>query len=136
MTYSTDLLLTTGECNSALSFAEREKINLEYRVATLGREKTEMAVNGPEIDQKLSILNAEILGYQTAYSTEPDGPGKTGIWEKLQLALSKQRSLLKRDQNYGNVATLTLELELVRAQKEIAELQTFMQEVTSRKAGI
>lgn len=136
MAYTVNVLATVEECDSALSIAAREKSNLEYRVATISREKTEMALNGPEIDQKLAIVNAEISGYQAAYNAAPDGPGKTALLEKLQLSLSKQRSLLKRDQNYGNVATVVLELDLTRAQKELAELQIFMQEVTDRRESI
>ena len=137
MAYEVALLKTVVECDSLLNVAASEKIDLNYRVMGLQREQSSVVIAAPAVDSKLAILDAEILGYK-AKMADPATPSseKDALNGKLQSALTKRTTLMKKDEDYNSVSALKRVSFINRAQKELAELDALIQEVTTHKATL
>ena len=136
MSYSINSVSTITECDALLTMAQKEKSDLDYRKITLNRDKTEALTNGPEVDQELSVISTEITALKAIFSTLPAGDTKDDYEDRIKRAELRKRALTRKEENYGLVAGITLELDIARVEKEMEEINTFITEVTAKRATL
>jgi hypothetical protein len=136
MSYSLDVLTTTADCDAMISIAQKEKGTLTYRKTTLEWQQANFNENSGDVDQELPAILTEIDFLKAAIATMADGPAKEDKKDKLRKAESRKYTLSKKDKTYGNLALLSLQLEIARVQKEMDEVDIFTQNVTTKKATL
>ncbi|WP_396153724.1 hypothetical protein [Flavobacterium sp.] len=131
--YSVSNLTTVADCDVLLGMAQKEKSDLNFKKLSEERLVTNYSNNAVEIDAILQGVNAEIAAVDTVLAILPEGPTKEAE-EKRKVRLEYRKFLLEnRKESYGAVALLEKELDLERVNKQLAEVDVFIAEVTAHR---
>ncbi|MBC8883726.1 hypothetical protein H9X57_11250 [Flavobacterium piscinae] len=131
--YSVSNLTTVADCDVLLGIAQKEKSDLNFKKLSEERLVTNYSNTAVEIDAILQGVNAEIVAVDTVIAILPEGPTKEAE-EKRKVRLEYRKFLLEnRKESYGAVALLEKELDLERVNKQLAEVDVFIAEVTTHR---
>jgi len=136
MNYSVINLTQIADCNVLLTWAAKEKADLEFKKLSDQRLTTRYAETSLELDAILQGVLAEIAATDTIIAVLPDGPSKDDAINKKTRLEYKKFLLETRKESYGTVALLEKEMDLGRIYQEIAEVDAFVAAVEARKAEL
>ena len=134
--YSVTNLTTIADCDVLLNMANKEKADLAFKKLSEERLVTNYSTTSVEIDAVLQGVLAEISAVDTIIATLPEGATKENE-EKRKVRLEYKKFLLEnRKESYGAVALLEKELDLERVNKQLDEVNLFIDAVTAHKATL
>ena len=132
--YSVTNLTTIADCDVLLTMANKEKADLAFKKLSEERLVTNYSTTSVEIDAVLQGVIAEIAAVDSILAVLPNGPTKDSE-EKRKVRLEYKKFLLEnRKESYGAVALLEKELDLERVNKQLDEVNLFIDAVTAHKA--
>lgn len=134
--YSVTNLTTIADCDVLLTMANKEKSDLVFKKLSEERLVTNYSTTSVEIDAVLQGVLAEISAVDTIIAALPDGTTKENE-EKRKIRLEYKKFLLEnRKESYGAVALLEKELDLERINKQLDEVNLFIDAITAHKATL
>jgi hypothetical protein len=134
--YSVTNLTTIADCDVLLTMANKEKADLAFKKLSEERLVTNYSTTSVEIDAVLQGVIAEIAAVNSILAVLPEGPTKDSE-EKRKVRLEYKKFLLEnRKESYGAVALLEKELDLERVNKQLDEVNLFIDAVTAHKATL
>jgi len=134
--YSVTNLTTIADCDVLLTMANKEKADLAFKKLSEERLVTNYSTTSVEIDAILQGVIAEIAAVDSILAVLPSGPTKDSE-EKRKVRLEYKKFLLEnRKESYGAVALLEKELDLERVNKQLDEVNLFIDAVTAHKATL
>ena len=134
--YSVTNLTTIADCDVLLTMANKEKSDLAFKKLSEERLVTNYSTTAVEIDAVLQGVIAEIAAVDSILAVLPNGPTKDSE-EKRKVRLEYKKFLLEnRKESYGAVALLEKELDLERVNKQLDEVNLFIDAVTAHKATL
>ena len=134
--YTVSNLTTIADCDVLLNMANKEKADLTFKKLSEERLVTNYSTTSVEIDAILQGVIAEIAAVNSILAVLPDGPTKD-TEEKRKVRLEYKKFLLEnRKESYGAVALLEKELDLERVNKQLDEVNLFIDAVTPHKATL
>ena len=134
--YSVTNLTTIADCDVLLTMANKEKADLAFKKLSEERLVTNYSTTSVEIDAVLQGVIAEIAAVDSILAVLPNGPTKDSE-EKRKVRLEYKKFLLEnRKESYGVVALLEKELDLERVNKQLDEVNLFIDAVTAHKATL
>ena len=134
--YSVTNITTIADCDVLLNMANKEKADLAFKKLSEERLVTNYSTTSVEIDAVLQGVLAEISAVDTIIATLPEGATKENE-EKRKVRLEYKKFLLEnRKESYGAVALLEKELDLERVNKQLDEVNLFIDAVTAHKATL
>ena len=134
--YSLNKITSVADCDVLLTWAEKEKSDLTFKQLSVERITVNYSSASVEIDAILQGVIAEIDATQTVIDALPEGPTKEDLVKKLTRLEYKKFLLENRKESYGSVALLEKELDLDRINRELDGVETFIVDVTARKAAL
>ena len=136
MNYSVQNLTQVSDCDALLTWAAREKSDLNFKKLSDERLTVRFAETSQELDAILQGVLAELAATETIIAVLPDGPTKDDAINK-KIRLEYKKFLLEnRKESYGTVALLEKEMDLARVEQEIEEVDAFIVAVEAQKATI
>ena len=136
MDYSVQNLTEVTDCDVLLTWAQNEKADLEFKSLSDSRLITKYSTTSIDIEATLQGVNAEIEATVTIIAALPEGPSKTDA-ENRKYKLEYQKFLLEnRKANYGFVALLQKEVELIRVEQEIGAVDSFISAIRDRRSQL
>lgn len=136
MNYSVNNLSTVADCNALITWAGKEKADLNFKKLSDERLTSRIAETSQELDAELQGVLAEISATETIINILPDGPSKDDAINKKTRLEYKKFLLENRRESYGTVALLEKQMDLARVQVELDEVDAFITAVEQRKAAI
>ena len=134
--YSVTNITTIADCDVLLNMANKEKADLAFKKLSEERLVTNYSTASVEIDAVLQGVIAEIAAVDSILAVLPNGPTKDSE-EKRKVRLEYKKFLLEnRKESYGAVALLEKELDLERVNKQLDEVNLFIDAVTAHKATL
>ncbi len=134
--YTVSNLTTIADCDVLLTMANKEKADLAFKKLSEERLVTNYSTTSVEIDAVLQGVLAEISAVDTIIATLPEGTTKENE-QKRKVRLEYKKFLLEnRKESYGAVALLEKELDLERVNKQLEEVNLFIDAVTAHKATL
>ena len=134
--YSVTNITTIADCDVLLNMANKEKADLAFKKLSEERLVTNYSTTSVEIDAVLQGVIAEIAAVDSILAVLPNGPTKDSE-EKRKVRLEYKKFLLEnRTESYGAVALLEKELDLERVNKQLDEVNLFIDAVTAHKATL
>ena len=134
--YSVTNLTTIADCDVLLTMANKEKADLAFKKLSEERLVTNYSTTSVEIDAVLQGVIAEIAAVDSILAVLPNGPTKDSE-ENRKVRLEYKKFLLEnRKESYGAVALLEKELDLERVNKQLDEVNLFIDAVTAHKATL
>ena len=134
--YSVTNLTTIADCDVLLNMANKEKADLAFKKLSEERLVTNYSTASVEIDAVLQGVIAEIAAVDSILAVLPNGPTKDSE-EKRKVRLEYKKFLLEnRKESYGAVALLEKELDLERVNKQLDEVNLFINTITAHKATL
>ena len=136
MSYSISGLTTVADCDVLLTWAGKEKADLEFKKLSEERLTSKYATTSVEVDAILQGVLVELSAVDTIIGVLPDGPTKDEEIKKKVKLEYKKFLLENRKESYGAVALLEKEMDLARVVKELDEVNAFITIVTDHKATL
>lgn len=136
MSYSISGLTTVADCDVLLTWAGKEKADLEFKKLSEERLTTRYATTSVEVDAILQGVLVELSAVDTIIGVLPDGPTKDEEIKKKVKLEYKKFLLENRKESYGAVALLEKEMDLARVVKELDEVNAFITLVIDHKATL
>ena len=134
--YTVSNLTTIADCDVLLTMANKEQGDLVFKKLSEERLVTNYSTTSVEINAVLQGVLAEISAVDTIIATLPEGATKENE-EKRKVRLEYKKFLLEnRKESYGAVALLEKELDLERVNKQLEEVNLFIDAVTAHKATL
>ena len=119
-----------------VTMANKEKADLAFKKLSEERLVTNYSTTSVEIDAVLQGVIAEIAAVDSILAVLPNGPTKDSE-ENRKVRLEYKKFLLEnRKESYGAVALLEKELDLERVNKQLDEVNLFIDAVTAHKATL
>lgn len=126
-------LTSATDCDVVLNWAQKEKSDLAYKKTGGERFTQNFSENALEMEAELQVVIAQLAGCQIAIDLLPPGQKKESEIEK-KVKLEHKKYLLERKK--GGVLLVERELELIRIDKELIEINAFITAVTAHKATL
>lgn len=136
MSYSISGLTTVVDCDVLLTWAGKEKADLEFKKLSEERLTTRYATTSVEVEAILQGVLVELSAVDTIISVLPDGPTKEDEIKKKVKLEYKKFLLENRKESYGAVALLEKQMDLARVEKELEEVNVFITIITDHKATL
>ena len=136
MNYSITNLTEVADCNVLLSWAAKEKADLDFKRLSDERLTARYTATSEEINADLQGVLAEISATETIIAALPDGPSKEDAINKRTRLEYKKFLLETRRESYGTVALLEKEMDLARVIQELTEVEAFISTVKTRKVEL
>ena len=134
--YSVTNITTIADCDVLLTMANKEKADLTFKKLSEERLVTNYSTTSVEIDAILQGVIAEIAAVDAILGVLPEGATKDSE-EKRKVRLEYKKFILEnRKESYGAVALLEKELDLERVNKQLDEVNAFIDAVTIHKATL
>jgi hypothetical protein len=136
MGYSVNGITQVADCDVLLTWAQKEKADLNFKKLSEDRLTTRFASSSVEVQAILQGVIAELAALNTVIVALPEGPTKVDE-TKRKVKLEYKKFLLEnRKESYGAVALLQKELDLQRINKELVEADAFITAITTHKATL
>lgn len=132
MDYSVTNLTEVADCNELLTWAAKEKADLNFKKLSDERLTVRYAETSQELDADLQAVIVELSALETVIAVLPDGPTKDDALNKKVRLEYKKFLLETRRESYGTVALLEKEMDLGRVNQEIVEVDAFIEAVTTQ----
>ncbi len=136
MNYSINNLTEVADCNVLLSWATKEKADLDFKRLSDERLTARYTATSEEINADLQGVLAEITATETIIAVLPEGPSKEDAINKRTRLEYKKFLLETRRESYGTVALLEKEMDLARVIQELEEVEIFIGKVKDRKVAL
>ena len=136
MNYSVQNLTQVSDCNALLTWAAREKSDLNFKKLSDERLTVRFAETSQELDAILQGVLAELAATETIIAVLPEGPSKDEAINKKTRLEYKKFLLENRKESYGTVALLEKEMDLARVEQEIEEVNAFIAAVEEKRAAL
>ena len=133
MNYSINNLNEVADCNVLLSWAAKEKADLNFKKLSDERMTVRFAETAQELDAVLQGVIAELAATETIISVLPEGPTKEDAINKKTRLEYKKFLLETRRESYGTVALLEKEMDLGRIIQELEEVDAFIVAIEARR---
>lgn len=136
MNYSFTNLNAVADCDVLLSWAAKEKADLDYKKTTDDRMAQRFTETSQELDALLQGVLAELGATETIISVLPEGPAKQDALDK-KIRLEYKKFLLEsRRESYGTVALIEKQVDLARVTVELTEMDSFIGSLEARKTEL
>lgn len=126
-------LTSATDCDVVLNWAQKEKADLAYKKTGGERFTQNFSENALEMEAELQVVIAQLAGCQIAIDMLAPGQKREDEMDK-KVKLEHKKYLLERKK--GGVLFVERELELVRIDKELIEIDAFIAAVTAHKATL
>ena len=136
MNYSVNNLTQVADCNALLTWAAKEKSDLNFKRLSDERLTVRFAETSQELDAILQGVLAELAATETIIAVLPEGPSRDEALNKKTRLEYKKFLLENRRESYGTVALLEKEMDLARVEQEIEEVDAFIVAVEGKKAAL
>lgn len=136
MNYSVQNLTQVADCNVLLTWAAKEKADLNFKKISEQRLTVKFAETSQELNAVLQGLLAELAATETIISVLPEGTSRDEAVNKKTRLEYKKFLLETRRGSYGAIALLEKEMELARVEQEIEEVDAFMAAVEVKRAAL
>ena len=136
MNYSVQNLTQVADCNVLLTWAAKEKADLNFKKIFDERLTVKFAETSQELNAVLQGLLAELAATETIISVLPEGTSRDEAVNKKTRLEYKKFLLETRRGSYGAIALLEKEMELARVEQEIEEVDAFMAAVEVKRAAL
>ncbi|QSB29092.1 hypothetical protein [Flavobacterium sp. CLA17] len=136
MGYSIKRITQVADCDVLLTWAAREKADLDFELMSEDRLTDKFETTSVEVEAILQGVLAELLALRVAVVMLPEGKGKREMSVRIKKLEHKQFLLENRKLTYGLLALLQKELDIQRIENEIKEVDTFVAELTAHKATL
>ncbi|HEX8326553.1 MAG TPA: hypothetical protein VF629_03350 [Hymenobacter sp.] len=137
MAYPVELLTSVAECDTVLTQTQFELRDLNVRETVLDAQGERTSESAADITADLSAQDAIIAALTPVVGTLPAGSkARLNTEGDLRRATQRRDNLTASQQLRGPVAALNRALDLRQVQVQIAEINTFVAEVTARKAAL
>ncbi len=133
MNYSVQNLTRVADCNALLSWAAKEKADLNFKKLSDERMTERFTETSLELEAVLQGVIAEIAATETIISILPEGDSKDDAIERRTRLEYKKFLLETRKASYGTVALLEKEMDLGRVNKEIEEVEVFIAAIEQKR---
>lgn len=134
--YTLNKITTVADCNVLLTWAAKEKADLQHKHYTIDRLTQTFGSSSEEIEAILLGVNIELSANQTVFASLADGSYKIETGKKIKKLEYKKFLLETRKESYGALAFLQKELDLERINKELAEIDVYVAAVTAHRATL
>ncbi len=133
MSYSLNKITTIEDCDLLIENANNEKSELEFRILSLQRQKESYSNNSFEVSTELQLVQNQLDGVNSVLAVLPDGNDKDeAIIKKAKYEL-QLLVLNRRQKAYGTIALLDKELDLERAESQMASIDDYLAQIEARK---
>jgi len=129
MAYSLARLTSQAEADALLRLAKEDKDTLTFRIIGYERQMKNALDRTADIEADLARNQADIAAADAAIAVLPDGNAKEEQRSKKRRLEGERAIINERKFDFGIVALIDKELELARAQKELAEVNDFIAQV-------
>lgn len=136
MSYSIKRITQVADCDVLLTWAAREKADLDFELLSEDRLTDKFETTSVEVEAILQGVLAELSALKVAVVMLPEGKGKREMSVRIKKLEHKQFLLENRKLTYGLLALLQKELDIQRIENEIKEVDTFVAELTAHKATL
>src|SRR6218665_3065141 len=122
MNYSIENLNVVADCNALLSWAAREKADLNHKKYSDERLTTRFEETSLQLNAELQGVLAELAATEIMIANLPEGPSRQESQDK-KIRLEYRKFVLEnRKESYGTVALLQKEMDLARVIQELEEV--------------
>lgn len=136
MIYSLSNITEVADCDVLLTWAGKEKADLNFKKLSEERLTAKYADTSVELEAILQGVLAELAASETILAVLPEGPTKEAEKRKKTRLEYKKFLLETRKESYGAVALLQKQLDLAMVEQEIVEVDAFIAAVTAHKATL
>lgn len=136
MSYSVNGITQIADCDVLLTWAQKEKAELEFKKLSEDRLTTRFETSAVEVQAILQGVVAELAALSSVLAVLPDGQTKTNELKRKVKLEYKKFVLENRKESYGAVALLQKELDFERVNNELEEVDAFIATITARKATL
>ena len=136
MNYSVQNLTQVTDCDVLLTWAQKEKADLNFKKLSEERLTTKYSETAIEVDAVLQGVIAELSAVDTIIAVLPEGPTKDDTINKKTRLEYKKFLLETRKESYGTVALLEKEMELARVIQEIEEVDAFIAAINAKRTAL
>jgi hypothetical protein len=136
MNYSVQNLTQVTDCDVLLTWAQKEKADLNFKKLSEERLTTKYSETAIEVDAVLQGVIAELSAVDTIIAVLPEGPTKDDTINKKTRLEYKKFLLETRKESYGTVALLEKEMELARVIQEIEEVDAFISAINAKRTAL
>ena len=136
MAYSISGITQVADCDVLLTWAGKEKAELEFKKLSEERMVTKYTTTSVEVDAILQGVLVELSAVNTIIDVLPEGPTKEEEIKKKVKLEYKKFLLENRKESYGAVALLEKELDLARVEQQLEEVDSFITVITNHKATL
>ena len=136
MNYSVQNLTQVTDCDVLLTWAQKEKADLNFKKLSEERLTTKYAETALEVDAVLQGVVTELTAVDTIIAVLPEGPTKDDTINKKTRLEYKKFLLETRKESYGTVALLEKEMELARVIQEIEEVDAFISAINAKRTAL
>lgn len=136
MDYSIPNLTDVADCNVLLSWASKEKADLNFKKLSNERMTVKYAESAQELEAELQGVLAELTATQTTIPVLPEGLSKEDAINRKTRLEYKKFLIETRKESFGAVALLEKEMDLARVDLEIIEVDASMETIEARKAAL
>ena len=136
MSYSINRITQVADCDVLLTWAGKEKAELEFKKLSEERLTTKYEDTSVEVEAILQGVIAEIAAVDSIIGVLPEGPTKEDQIKNKRKLEYKKFLLENRKESYGAVALLEKEVDLGRVVKELEEIDAFITAITNHKATL
>ena len=136
MSYSVNGITQIADCDVLLTWAQKEKAELEFKKLSEDRLTTRFETSAVEVESILQGVIAELSAITSVIAVLPEGPTKVNELKRKVKLEYKKFLLENRKESYGAVALLQKELDFERVNNELEEVDAFITVITTRKAAL
>ena len=136
MSYSFKRITQVADCDVLLTWAEKEKADLVFKKQSEDRLTNRFGTTSVEVQAILDAVKTEIASLETVLQILPEGNTKSDEYKKKVKLEYKKFLLENRKESYGVVALLQKELDVERTNKELVEVETYIEALKAHKATL
>jgi len=136
MNYYVENLTQVADCDVLLTWAQKEKADLNFKKLSEERLTTRFSDTSVEIEAALQGIITEIAATETIISVLPEGTAKEDALDKKTRLEYKKFLLETRKESYGVVALLEKQMDLARILREIEEVDVFIAAIEDKKTAL
>ncbi|MBS7786621.1 hypothetical protein KIH23_04875 [Flavobacterium sp. CYK-55] len=136
MNYSINNVTDVADCNVLLSWAAKEKADLNFKKLSDERLTARYATTAAELDADLQVIMAEIAATDTVIAMLPEGSSREDAMNKKTRLEYKKFLLEVRKESNGVVALLEKEADLAGVINQLSEIDAFINLVETRKRDL
>ena len=133
MNYSLNQVTTVADCDALLNNANLERKDLNLRKLQQEKQYLSVSTGTTGIDAELMGLTAEIAAMETTIQNLPEGPIKVDWQRKLIIKNGKKTSMEIRRDKYGVIALVEKEFAIASIDKELEEMDAYVEALNQRK---